>query len=49
MKTKIHAAEISTAKGCDMVIANGEDPDVLYDLFDGKQVGTKFMGKGCCV
>ena len=49
MATKLKAAKIATEAGIDMVIANGEDPDVLYDLFDGKQVGTKFMGKGCCV
>ena len=42
MVTKIHAAEIATAAGVDMIIANGADPDVLYDIFDGKKVGTLF-------
>lgn len=45
MKTKIHAAEISTSKGCDMVIANGENPYILYDIVDGKSVGTRFLKK----
>lgn len=45
MKTKIRAAEICTAKGCDMVIANGAPPSVLYDIVDGKSVGTRFIKK----
>ena len=49
MATKLRAATIVTEAGIDMIIANGENPDVLYDLFDGKPVGTKFLGQGCCV
>lgn len=45
MITKIHAAETATAAGVDMIIANGADPDVLYDIFDGKKVGTLFRKK----
>lgn len=45
MRTKIRAAEICTAKGCDMVIANGDKPSVLYDIVDGKSVGTRFIKK----
>ena len=45
MRTKIRAAEITTSKGCDMIIANGVDPVVLYDIIDGKEVGTKFLRK----
>jgi glutamate 5-kinase len=45
MRTKIRAAEICTAKGCDMVIANGDKPSVLYDIVDGKSVGTRFVKK----
>lgn len=45
MATKLHAAEIATESGCDMIIANGKDPYVLYDILDGKQVGTRFYGK----
>ena len=45
MRTKICAAEICKAKGCDMVIANGDKPSVLYDIVDGKSVGTRFVKK----
>ena len=46
MITKIHAAELCTENGIDMVIANGADASILYDIFDGKRVGTRFLGKG---
>ena len=44
MVTKISAAKIATESGCDMVIANGQDPNVLYDIIDGKNIGTRFLG-----
>ena len=42
MATKLRAAEISTEGGCDMIIANGADPDLLYAIAEGKSVGTRF-------
>ena len=45
MVTKLRAAEICLKCGCDMVIANGRNPNLLYDILDGKQVGTKFTEK----
>lgn len=45
MVTKINAAEIACPKGIDVAIVNGSDPAVLYDLFDGKQVGTHFVAQ----
>ena len=42
MITKIHAAKEATQNGIDMLIANGAEPDVLYDILDGKQIGTHF-------
>ncbi len=42
MVTKLHAAHICMDCGCDMVIANGSNPDLLYDILEGKQVGTTF-------
>ena len=45
MVTKLHAAEICLACGCDMVIANGRNPGNLYDILDGKNVGTMFSAK----
>ena len=32
--------------GCDMIIANGLNPEILYDIVDGKKVGTKFIAGG---
>ena len=46
MMTKLRAAERVTEAGIDMVIANGDDPMLLYDVLDGKPVGTLFKGKG---
>ena len=45
MVTKLHAAEMCMAAGCDMIIANGANPRVLYDIVDGTQIGTRFIGK----
>ena len=42
MVTKLRAAEICLGCGCEMIIANGNNPDLLYDILDGKQVGTTF-------
>ena len=42
MVTKLRAAEICLGCGCKMIIANGQNPDLLYDILDGKQVGTLF-------
>ena len=41
--TKLHAAEIVTKEGIPMFIVNGGNPEILYDLFEGKHVGTYFM------
>ena len=46
MQTKIHAARIATADGVEMVIANGKNPAVLYDIVEGRPVGTRFVAKG---
>lgn len=45
MATKIDAAERATKAGIDVIIASGEEPKILYDIIDGKAVGTKFYGK----
>ena len=44
MVTKLRAARIAGEAGIDMVIANGARPELLYDIIDGKQVGTRFIG-----
>ena len=45
MVTKLHAAKICLGCGCDMIIANGDDPTNLYKIIDGESVGTKFTEK----
>ena len=45
MATKLRAAKMATAAGTDMVIANGEQPLLLYDILDGKDVGTRFTAR----
>ena len=45
MQTKIRAAKIATEAGCDMIIANGAYPDLLYSIMDGEKVGTRFYKK----
>lgn len=42
MATKIQAAKIATDNGIPMIIINGEDPYRLYDILDGKHIGTYF-------
>ena len=43
MITKLQAAEICMGCGCDMVIANGNEPNNLYSILDGREVGTRFI------
>lgn len=45
MLTKILAAKIATENGIPMIIINGEDPYRLYDILDGKHIGTYFAKK----
>ena len=45
MATKLRAARLTEQAGIEMVIANGADPSVLYRIFDGEPVGTRFLGE----
>ncbi len=45
MTTKLAAAQVATAKGCDMVITHGAHPERLYDIVAGRAVGTRFVAK----
>jgi glutamate 5-kinase len=45
MQTKLTAAEICLQNGIDMVVANGEHPQLLYDIIEGRRAGTLFTGK----
>ena len=42
MVTKLQAAREATEAGIDTVIMNGIQPENLYQLFDGRQMGTWF-------
>lgn len=42
MSTKIAAAKIATDSGADMAILDASRLSLIYDLMDGKQVGTVF-------
>lgn len=46
MKTKLQAASLATAQGIDTVITNGKNIDALYDVVEGRPVGTLFIGTG---
>lgn len=46
MRAKLEAAKIAGAAGVPMVIANGANPDILYDICAGKPVGTLFAVPG---
>ena len=43
MTTKIVAAKMATRAGVEMVIANGAHAECLYDIVEGKSVGTRFL------
>ena len=45
MITKLRAAKIATESGTDMIIMNGNDPDLLYSVAESKAVGTRFYAK----
>lgn len=45
MKTKLDAARLCYDCGCDMVITNGNTPSNLYDIVEGKPIGTRFKAK----
>ena len=45
MATKLSAAKLCMDAGTDMIIVNGERPDVIYDVMDGKPRGTRFIGR----
>ena len=43
MNTKIHAAQIATKSGIDMIICNSEDIHILHRIMDGRNFGTLFV------
>ena len=45
MRTKLAAARLATAQGIDTVVTNGKIPSALFDIVEGRRVGTLFYGK----
>ncbi|MDL2323845.1 glutamate 5-kinase [Ruminococcaceae bacterium OttesenSCG-928-A16] len=45
MLTKLHAAQILQKHNIDMVITNGQNPESLYEVVEGRPVGTRFSFK----
>lgn len=45
MYTKLQAADLATSNGIDVVVTNGKNPRILYNVVDGEEVGTLFTGK----
>lgn len=46
MATKLSAAQEVFRHNIPMAIINGREPQLIYDLFDGKQCGTFFIKEG---
>lgn len=45
MITKLQAAQIATKAGIDTIVLNGQDPENLYKILEGHQVGTFFVAR----
>ncbi len=45
MKTKLQAADLATSNGIDTIVMNGQNTDGLYDIVEGRKVGTLFVAK----
>lgn len=45
MITKLQAADYATKRGVEVHVINGSSPKNLYQIFDGKNIGTKFTAK----
>ncbi len=45
METKIQAGKVAINSGCNMVLANGENPSIIVDILNGEDIGTLFIAK----
>ncbi len=45
MITKVTAAQIANSSGADMVVASGENPNVIFDILNAEKKGTLFAVK----
>ena len=45
MITKLQAADYATKRGIEVHVMNGDNPKQIYDIFEGKTPGTKFLAQ----
>ena len=45
MLTKVHACRLAAELGINSVVANGNDPEIVYDILSGEDCGTMFVAK----
>lgn len=45
MITKLQAADYATKRGIEVHVMNGSNPMKIYDVFEGKAPGTKFLAR----
>ena len=45
MITKLQAADYATNRGVEVHVINGSNPENLYEIFDGNNVGTVFLAR----
>ena len=45
MITKLQAADYATKRGVEVHVINGANPENLYEIFDGKEIGTMFLAR----
>ncbi len=43
MKTKVSSAKMVNENGADMIIASGKEPNILFKILDGQNIGTLFV------
>jgi len=46
MSSKLKAAQMVTTSGGNVIIANGDRPGILTDIFSGQETGTLFLAQG---
>lgn len=46
MITKLQAARVANEAGVNMILANGENPSIILDILEGKEIGTLFKKRG---
>ncbi len=45
MLTKVHACRLAAEKGINAIVANGSEPDIIYNILSGMDAGTLFVAK----